>query len=237
MLMIKNVSKFYGDKKVVDQVNFNIKAGKITGIIGPNGAGKTTLLSMIVGILKTDEGEINYSYSNNDLRKDLAYIPDSLFLYENLTGREYVEFIANIYGIKKSDYTVELEILSKTLFLEEKLDSFIRTYSKGMRQKISLIGALIHKPKILILDEPFNGLDPESIRVIKQYFKEYTNKGNSILFSSHVLDIVEKLCDHFVIIHKGKIRGEGSLEEIKSLVSNKSKDLEDIFYELTQLHA
>ena len=237
MLMIKNVSKFYGDKKVVDQVNFNIKAGKITGIIGPNGAGKTTLLSMIVGILKTDEGEINYSYSSNDLRKDLAYIPDSLFLYENLTGREYVEFIANIYGIKKSDYTVELEILSKTLFLEEKLDSFIRTYSKGMRQKISLIGALIHKPKILILDEPFNGLDPESIRVIKQYFKEYTNKGNSILFSSHVLDIVEKLCDHFVIIHKGKIRGEGSLEEIKSLVSNKSKDLEGIFYELTQLHA
>ncbi|MFU8692716.1 ABC transporter ATP-binding protein (plasmid) [Rossellomorea sp. FS2] len=242
MLILENISKKYENNQVVKGVTISVNPGEITGIIGPNGAGKTTLLNMIVGLLKPTEGEIRFNNTiqrNNkkEFLQQIAYIPDSLFLYDNLTGREYVTFMASLWQVNKKQVETDLEFLAKKFFMAEKLDNFIRTYSKGMKQKISLIGALIHRPKLLILDEPFNGLDPESSRVIKKYFSDYIKKGNSILFSSHILELVEKLCDKFIILSQGEVRATGNLDQIRSLSHDNKEDLEEIFYDLIKKEA
>ncbi|MCA1065322.1 ABC transporter ATP-binding protein [Rossellomorea sp. AcN35-11] len=242
MLRLEKVSKNYGYKQIVTEVSLEIKPGDITGLIGPNGAGKTTLLNMITGLLKPNSGNIyfesiNQQESKESFLKNIAYIPDSLYLYDNLTGREYVTFISRLWKVERRQAHKEIENLAKIFYIDHKLDNFIRTYSKGMKQKISLIGALILRPKLLILDEPFNGLDPESTRVIKQYFSDYTKAGNSILFSSHVLEVVEKLCDRFIVFNQGEVKAVGNLDHIRSLSFSKSDDLEEIFYELTKKEA
>ncbi|MFE8874597.1 ABC transporter ATP-binding protein [Acetobacter persici] len=237
MLTVNNISKKINNKQILKNITFNVKKGEILGLLGPNGAGKTTTLKTIIGNLKPEIGYIEFEGNKiNDsiiyYKKNIAFVPDSLNIYENLTGKEYISFIAELWDIPSNIYKKEMEYLSKKFFLNEKLDDFIRTYSKGMKQKTILIGALIHNPKLLILDEPFNGLDPISIKIIKEYFAEYTKKGNSIIFSSHILDVVEKICTNYLIINQGTSIAKGSVSNLKEIAKSNSQDLETIFYEL-----
>ena len=228
MLTLKNVSKAYpgASKKAIDDINLEIEEGDIYGFIGPNGAGKSTTIKAIVGI-HNFEGEIDFngkSIKSNPIeyKKDLAYIPDNPVLYEHLTGVEYVNFILNIYGIKE-DMKDKIEELSKEFSLNDRIKDPISSYSHGMMQKISLISALLHSPKLLVLDEPFVGLDPKATFELKEILKKKCKEeGLMVFFSSHVLDVVEKFCNKIAIIKDGRIvecgntldvKGEGSLED------------------------
>jgi ABC-2 type transport system ATP-binding protein len=234
MLKIKNFSKSYGDgkKKAVDNLDLDVKKGEIYGFIGHNGAGKTTTIKAIVGIMEFSEGDIlidGISIKNNPIecKKKIAYIPDNPDIYTSLTGIGYLNFIADIYEVSKKDreelinkYATMFEILSN-------LGDLISTYSHGMRQKLVIISALIHKPKLLILDEPFVGLDPKSSFTLKKLMKEVCDEGSSIFFSSHVLEVVEKLCDEVGIIKNGKLVKSGKVSDVIG-----DKSLESIFLEL-----
>lgn len=236
MLRIVNFSKTYGNnkKKAVDNLNLEIKKGEIFGFIGHNGAGKTTTIKAIVGINDFDEGDIlidGLSIKTNDIecKKKIAYIPDNPDIYSSLTGISYLNFIADIYEVEAKE---KEELINKyaTMFeILPNLGDLISTYSHGMKQKLVIISALIHKPQLLVLDEPFVGLDPKSSFALKQVMREMCKEGTSIFFSSHVLEVVEKLCDKVGIIGKGKLIRYGSVKDIKG-----DKDLESIFLELDQ---
>lgn len=232
MLKVENFSKLYGKKRVVDHVNIEVKEGEIFGFIGHNGAGKTTTIKSIVGILNFEEG--NIYIDGADIRKDpmgckskIAYIPDNPDIYENLTGSQYLNFIADIFGIDASTRKERIEKYAKRLELEENLGDVISSYSHGMKQKLVIISAFIHQPKLLILDEPFVGLDPKATFTLKEIMREMTQEGMAIFFSSHVLEVVEKLCDHVAIIKQGKIVASGTVEQVKG-----NESLEDVFLEL-----
>jgi ABC-2 type transport system ATP-binding protein len=236
MLKIINFSKTYGKnkKKAVDSLSLEVKTGEIYGFIGHNGAGKTTTIKSIVGIIDFDEGDIfidGVSIKENPIecKKKIAYIPDNPDIYTSLTGIQYLSFIADIYGVSKEEreklikkYATDFEIL-------DKLGDLISTYSHGMRQKLAIISALIHSPKLLILDEPFVGLDPKAAFTLKAIMRELCRNGSSIFFSSHVLEVVEKLCDRVGIIKDGKLVTSGTVEKVKG-----DKSLESIFLELNQ---
>lgn len=232
MLKIKNLTKKFGDKIAVDDLSVEVKPGEIFGFIGHNGAGKTTTIKCITGILDFEQGEINIdgvSVSKDPIecKKIIAYIPDNPDIYENLTAIQYLNFVADIYEISKDDRKAVISKYAKIFEIEENLNDLISSYSHGMKQKIVIISALIHKPKLLILDEPFVGLDPKAAFDLKEIMKEVTNEGTSIFFSSHVLEVVEKLCDRVGIIKKGKLVVCGSVDEIKG-----KSTLEDVFMEL-----
>ncbi len=234
MLKIINFSKTYGNskKKAVDNLNLEIKKGEIFGFIGHNGAGKTTTIKSIVGIIDFDEGDIlidGLSIKNNDVecKKRIAYLPDNPDIYNSLTGIGYLNFIADIYRVDSKE---KEELISKyaTMFeILPNLGDVISTYSHGMKQKLVIISALIHKPKLMVLDEPFVGLDPKSSFALKQVMKDLCKDGVSIFFSSHVLEVVEKLCDRVGIIKDGKLIKCGNVKDIKG-----DKSLESIFLEL-----
>jgi ABC-2 type transport system ATP-binding protein len=220
LLKIKNLTKKFGDKIAVDDLSVEVKPGEIFGFIGHNGAGKTTTIKCITGILDFEQGEINIdgvSVSKDPIecKKIIAYIPDNPDIYENLTAIQYLNFVADIYEISKDDRKAVISKYAKIFEIEENLNDLISSYSHGMKQKIVIISALIHKPKLLILDEPFVGLDPKAAFDLKEIMKEVTNEGTSIFFSSHVLEVVEKLCDRVGIIKKGKLVVCGSVDEIK----------------------
>lgn len=233
MLELKNVSKIYAKSnvKACDNVSLTIDDGDIYGFIGPNGAGKSTTIKCIVGIHDYNEGEIlldGVSIKENPLKikKKIAYVPDNPDLYEQLTGIEYINFVCNIYGIK--DNMDELIHKYAQMFnIEEALGSQIKTYSHGMKQKVALIAALAHKPKLLILDEPFVGLDPKASFDLKQIMKELCDSGTMIFFSSHVLEVVEKLCNKIAIIKNGKIVASGTVDDVIG-----DSSLEEAFMEL-----
>jgi ABC-2 type transport system ATP-binding protein len=232
LLKIKNLTKKFGDKIAVDDLSVEVKPGEIFGFIGHNGAGKTTTIKCITGILDFEQGEINIdgvSVSKDPIecKKIIAYIPDNPDIYENLTAIQYLNFVADIYEISKDDRKAVISKYAKIFEIEENLNDLISSYSHGMKQKIVIISALIHKPKLLILDEPFVGLDPKAAFDLKEIMKEVTNEGTSIFFSSHVLEVVEKLCDRVGIIKKGKLVVCGSVDEIKG-----KSTLEDVFMEL-----
>lgn len=239
MIEIQNVSKSYvKDKKTIDNLSMQIKDGEIFGFLGPNGAGKTTTIKMITGILKMDEGDIlvdGKSIKTNavEAKMNFGFVPDSPDMFLKLKGIEYLNFIADVYKVPSKERKEKIEALSKEFGIYENLNEQIQSYSHGMRQKVQIIGVLIHDPKNWILDEPLTGLDPKSAYDLKEMMKSHSKKGNTVFFSTHVLEVAEKLCDRIGIIDKGKLIFIGTYEEMK----NKFKDndsLEEMFLEMTE---
>ena len=233
MLEIRGLEKTYGGtKKAVDNVNLEIKDGEIFGFIGHNGAGKTTTIKCAVGILPFEKGEIfidgmNIKERPLDCKKITAYIPDNPDLYELLTGIQYLNFICDLYKIDSTTRKERIDKYASLFGLSQNLGDLIQSYSHGMKQKLALISALVRKPKLLILDEPFVGLDPKAAHEVKEVMKELCAEGTSIFFSTHVLEVAEKLCDKIAIIKEGHIVTTGTMEEVKG-----DKSLEDVFLEL-----
>ena len=237
MINIKNVSKSYKQgKKVIDNINLEIKDGEIFGFIGQNGAGKTTTIKMMTGILEIDEGDIiidgkSIKESPIEAKKQFGLVPDSPDMFLKFTGIEYLEFMADCYNVSKKDREERIEKYAKEFGIYNELDNKIESYSHGMRQKIVIIGVLIHNPQNWILDEPITGLDPKSSFDLKQIMREHANKGKTVFFSTHILEIAERLCDRIAIINKGKIIFVGTLEELKNKYGDK-KTLEEIFIDI-----
>lgn len=235
MLIINNVTKKYGNGLTAnDNISLTINDGEIYGFIGPNGAGKSTLIKSIVGLHSFDSGEIildDITLKTNPLeyKRKIAYIPDNPDLYENVRAINYLNFIADVFKIAKDKRIALIEKYANIFEIKDSLNMPIKTFSHGMKQKLAIIGALIHEPKLLVLDEPFVGLDPKSSHNLKLLMQELMNKGSIIFFSSHVLEVVEKLCSHIGIINKGKLIFNGSFNEMKENTS-----LEDFFLELTE---
>ncbi len=232
MLEIRNLTKKYGSKKAVDQLSLTIHEGEIYGFIGHNGAGKTTTIKACCGIMDFDEGEIyinGMSVKQNPLecKKILSYIPDNPDLYEFLSGIKYLNFIADVYGVSSKDRNERIKEYADMFELTKDLAQPISAYSHGMKQKLAIIAALIHKPKLLIMDEPFVGLDPKAAHTVKQLMRQLCDEGGAIFFSTHVLEVAEKLCDKVAIIKGGQLIMEGTMEEVKGNTS-----LEDVFLEL-----
>ena len=240
LLKLQNISKTYGKSnvKAVDNVKLEIKPGEIFGFLGPNGAGKTTTIKMIVGLLKPDEGQIflqdiNVWEEPLKAKQQISYVPDTPEIYDKLKGIEYLNFIADMYEIPKDIRQERMEKYLKIFGLQNAVGDIIGSYSHGMKQKLVLISALIHDPKLLILDEPMVGLDPKSSLQLKEIMRERCNRGNTVFFSTHILEVAEKLCDRIAIINKGKIIALGTMEELRRYGEEK-ESLENIFLELTE---
>ena len=232
MIEIKNVTKKYGEKMAVDNVSFNVNDGDIFAFIGHNGAGKTTLIKAMVGIHDFDEGDIlidGMSIKDNpvECKKLMAFVPDNPETYEHMKAIDYVNFICDMYEIDVSTREENIKKYAKLFNMEDKLNDTIDSYSHGMKQKIVLISALCHNPRILIMDEPFVGLDPKAVFDIKEVLNEMTKEGKIIFYSTHILDVAEKLCSRVAIIKNGKLVKSGKMKEIKG-----DKSLEKVFMEL-----
>ena len=232
MIEIKNVTKKYGNKKAVDNVSFNVEDGEIFAFIGHNGAGKTTLIKSIVGIHDFDEGDIlidgiNIKDNPVECKKLMAFVPDNPETYEHMKAIDYINFICDMYEIDTETRTKNIKKYAKLFDMEDKLNDTIDSYSHGMKQKIVLISALAHNPRILIMDEPFVGLDPKAVFDIKEVLNEMIKEKKIVFYSTHILDVAEKLCSKVAIIKNGKLIKSGSMKEIKG-----DKSLEKVFMEL-----
>lgn len=235
MLKINNLYKKYSSSNVnaVENLSLEVKRGEIFGFLGPNGAGKSTTIKSIVGILPFDKGDIyinDISITKNPIeaKKVLGYVSDNHAVFEQLTGREYVNHLANIYDVDITVATQRADKLIERFSLGHAIDIQIKNYSHGMKQKIAVIGALIHEPKVWILDEPLTGLDPQSVYELKEVMRSHAKKGNTVFFSSHLIDLVENLCDRACVIKKGKIEGIYNIPELKK----NNKSLEKIFLDI-----
>ena len=232
MLKINNLTKTYGEKKAVDDLTLHIKPGEIYGFIGHNGAGKTTTIKACTGIMQFDAGEIyieGISVKENPLacKSRLAYIPDNPDLYEFMSGIQFLNFIADVFGVGAKERTDRIYKYADMFELTKDLAQPISAYSHGMKQKLAIISALIHEPKLVIMDEPFVGLDPKASHILKELMREICDKGGAIFFSTHVLEVAEKLCDKVAIIKGGRLVRSGTMEEVKGDAS-----LEKVFLEL-----
>ncbi len=232
MLRIEHLTKTYGDKKAVDDLSLHILPGEIYGFIGHNGAGKTTTLKSVVGILQFDEGEIlidGKSIRTQPLacKREIAYIPDNPDLYEYMTGIKYLNFVADIFGVSAEDRQARIRDYADRFELTKDLAQPIAAYSHGMKQKLAIISAWLHQPRLILMDEPFVGLDPKASHLLKGMMREICQQGGAIFFSTHVLEVAEKLCDKGAIIKGGKLIRSGTMEEVKG-----DDSLEDVFLEL-----
>ena len=232
MLNIAHLTKAYGEKKAVDDLSLHIAPGEIYGFIGHNGAGKTTTLKSCCGILRFDAGEI--TVAGKSIRTDpiackqvMAYIPDNPDLYEFLSGIKYLNFIADVYGVGKTERETRIRNYAERFGLTDDLAQPIREYSHGMKQKLAVISALLHEPKLILMDEPFVGLDPTASHQLKTIMREHCDRGGAIFFSTHVLEVAEKLCDKVAIIRSGRLVASGTMEAVKG-----DQSLEDVFLEL-----
>ena len=238
MIELINVDKTYGANfKAVDNLSLEVNDGEILGFLGPNGAGKTTTIKMMTGILQPDSGTIRingYDILKDTIlaKKQIGFVPDDPNMYLRLKGIEYLNFLADIYDVPQELRQERIKDLSERFEIENALGDKIQSYSHGMRQKIVLIGALIHEPPVWILDEPMTGLDPKSSFSLKEMMREHTKKGKTVFFSTHVLEVAEKICDRVAVVNKGKILFCGSLTDMKSSMS-KEESLEKMFLELT----
>lgn len=233
MLIIKNLVKIYGgDFKAVDDISLTINDGEIFGFIGPNGAGKTTTIKSIMGLIKYNSGAIYFDDKNikedeMGFKRIVAYIPDNPELYNNLTGIQFLNFISDVYNLEVNKRNEDIAYYSDLFGIQSNLGDLISSYSHGMKQKLSLIAAFIRHPKLLILDEPFVGLDPKAAFDVKEIMKKMCQEGSSVFFSTHVLEVAEKLCDRVAIIKNGKIVAYGRMEDVKG-----DQSLEDVFLEI-----
>ncbi|MCI6763690.1 MAG: ABC transporter ATP-binding protein [Bacilli bacterium] len=233
MIEIKNVSKSYDGKvKALNDISFKIDNGEIFAFIGHNGAGKTTMIKSLVGILDFDSGDIlingkSIKKEPIECKREMAYVPDNPDLYENMTGLDFINFICDIYDVSLEDRKVNIEKYSKMFEMDGKLGSDISSFSHGMKQKVALIAALSHNPDVLIMDEPFVGLDPKAVFDMKEVMHKMAKEGKTIFFSTHILDVAEKLCDRVAIIKKGEIVKIGKMKDIKG-----DESLEQVFLEL-----
>ena len=232
MLKIEHLTKIYGDKKAVDDLSLHIRPGEIYGFIGHNGAGKTTTIKSCAGILQFEQGEITIdgkSIKTDPLgcKQRLAYIPDNPDLYEFLSGVKYLNFVADIFGVSKADREARIEKYADLFDLTGDLAQPISAYSHGMKQKLAIISALLHDPKLIIMDEPFVGLDPTAAYQVKGIMREHCARGGAIFFSTHVLEVAEKLCDKVAIIKQGRLIASGTMDEVRG-----DQSLEAVFLEL-----
>lgn len=238
MLKISNVSKTYGNNtvKAVDNISLEVAPKHILGFIGPNGAGKTTTMKMVTGVLEPDAGEITVNGHNIQTeplaaKQSFGYVPDSPDMFLRLTGLEYINFMGDMYGVDEVARRDKMVHMAEVFEMTRALRDRIQSYSHGMRQKIIIMGALLHNPALWILDEPLTGLDPRSSFQLKEMMRQHTDAGNAVLFSTHMLEVAEKLCDKIALINKGRIVFFGELEELKAQYNQLS--LEDIFMEVT----
>ncbi|MBQ3019199.1 MAG: ABC transporter ATP-binding protein [Clostridia bacterium] len=234
MLKIENVTKTYGNKKAVDGLSLHIQKGEIYGFIGHNGAGKTTTLKACCGILSFEEGEIfvdgvSIREKPLDCKAKIAYIPDNPDLYAFMSGIQYLNFVADIFKIPSNVRKERIRKYGDIFDLTKDLAQSISAYSHGMKQKLAIISALIHEPKLILLDEPFVGLDPKAAHSLKEIMREFCDNGSAIFFSTHVLEVAEKLCDKIAIIKDGKLIKQGTVDEVKG-----DSDLENVFLELVE---
>ena len=232
MLVIENLTKKYGEKTAVKDLTLHIRPGEIYGFIGHNGAGKTTTLKSVAGIMRFDEGEIfinGVSIKDDPIKckQSLAYIPDNPDLYDYMTGSKYLSFIADVFGVGRAEREERIKKYADIFALTDDLGQPIASYSHGMKQKLAVISALIHEPKLVLLDEPFVGLDPKAAHTLKSIMRELCDNGAAIFFSTHVLEVAEKLCDKIAIIKEGILIRSGTMEEVKG-----DESLEEVFLEL-----
>lgn len=237
MIEIRNLKKSYGGKQAVKGMNLSIEKGCIFGFLGPNGAGKTTTISMMTGIVDPSEGDVllnGFSISKEPVKAKYQFglVPDSPDMFLMLTGIEYLNFMGDLYQVEKSIRDQRILDLAEKFEMKEALGSKIKGYSHGMRQKIILMSALVHEPPIWILDEPMTGLDPKSAHILKEMMRAHADKGNVVLFSTHVLDVAEKICDQIAIIDKGEVLYSGSIETMRETYPS-DESLESIFLEMT----
>lgn len=236
MISIKNITKHYGKFKAVDNINIEIKEGNVIGLIGPNGAGKTSTINMIIGLSNPTSGSIEIfgekmDTSSISVKKLIGYVSDNSNRFLKLKGIEYLNFISDIYKISSTERKTIILELSNFFEMTNHLDKRIEDYSRGMKQKIFIIASLLHKPKLWILDEPFNGLDPSSSHNLKEFIKKYAKQGNIILISSHILEIMENLCDELILIKSGKTLYSGNIKNLKKNF-NEDTSLEEIYMEV-----
>lgn len=238
MIKFENVSKTYNKSvKAVNDISFNVKGGEIVGFIGPNGSGKTTTMKMLTGIIKPDCGKIivngfNVRQEPLKAKESIGYIADSPDMFLRLKGKEFLELIADIYKVPSEERKKRISALTEKFGLSDVLSSMMMSYSHGMRQKMMITAALLHEPPVWILDEPMVGLDPKSSFELKQLMRDHAKAGNAVFFSTHVLEVAEKLCDRVIIIKKGNLLYNGKLEDLEN--KNKNESLEKIFLELTE---
>ena len=237
-IILKEVSKSFGTIKAVRNLDLVVLPREIRGLLGPNGSGKSTTMKMILGLLKPDSGNINVcgvdvGSKPVDARRHLGYVPETPFLYEYLSAAEYLDLVGVAYGLDRAERQKRAGELLQALQLEKQVNEVMSGYSQGMRQKIALISALMHKPEVLILDEPLNGLDPRSARIVKEILHRLADEGVSILFSTHVLEIADAICSKITIISNGSTVAEGTSQEVKAMAGLKSSSLEDVFLKLT----
>jgi ABC-2 type transport system ATP-binding protein len=227
MITVEQLYKSFGQVEAVKNLSFSVSKGEIFGLLGPNGAGKTTTITMIVGMQEPSGGSIlvdgrSVISEPTEVKKRIGYVPENCALYENLTAREYLEMIGNLHHLQQERIESQIERLAEYLDLSSAIDRRMTGYSKGMKQKILLISAMLHNPNLIILDEPFSGLDSNSAAVFKQLITQLSESGKTVIFSSHVLEVVEKLCTRLLIIHKGEKLAEGTVDEINAQAGESS---------------
>jgi len=235
---LKDVVKRYGEIVAVDHVDLAIKQGEIFGLLGPNGSGKSTTLKMLLGLVQPDSGSVSVlgldvRETPVDLKRQVGYVPESPRLYEFLTGIEYLDFIGDVYGMQPAEKKSRISEYLRALQLEGREGDMINSYSEGMKQKIALISAFLHRPKLLILDEPLNGLDPRSARIVKDFLHELKRQGVTTILSTHVLEIAQALCDRIGIMYRGKLLALGNMDELRQMSMLPDSGLEEIFLKLT----
>lgn len=237
-IVCRGLSKSFGSLRAVDDLNLTVQTGELFGYLGPNGAGKTTSIKMMTGLIRPTSGSVaigGYDIHSEPLKAKsiIGYIPDNPFLYEKLTGREFLNFMADLYSISPQDRARKIDDLLHLFELEDKGNALIQGYSRGMRQKIALAGALIHQPSVIFLDEPTVGLDPKSARLMKDILRKLCSVGATVFISTHILEIAEQMCDRFAIVNKGKVIATGTMDDLRNQVDSAQSSLEEIFLNLT----
>ena len=235
---LKGVTKKYGDIVAVDYLNLDVKQGEVFGLLGPNGSGKTTTLKMVLGLVKPDSGSVevlgmNVQQNPVGVKRRVGYVPESPRIYEFLTALEFLDLTGDIYGMSSSEKKKRIEEYIRALELEGREGDLISSYSQGMKQKVVITSALLHQPKLLLLDEPLSGLDPRSARIIKDLIRELASEGVTTIMPTHILEIAQAMCDRIAIMYEGRLLALGTMKELQREAKMPGSDLEDIFLELT----